>query len=160
MNIEPTVPTTKNPAAQFAGDVWLDPIALPHEPDQTMVVATVRFAPGARTAWHSHEHGQYLRVTQGVGRFGTRDGKIVEVRPESAAARCSSRRRSTSRMSWAQLPCQVMRVGIVGDNSEALAPGAAAMSRAAVWIRAEPCTGICNRKKRSRQPGSIDTDPP
>ncbi|GAA2129237.1 hypothetical protein GCM10009825_09310 [Arthrobacter humicola] len=37
-----------------AGDVWLDPIALPHESNQTMVVATVRFAPGARTAWHSH----------------------------------------------------------------------------------------------------------
>jgi hypothetical protein len=66
MNIEPSVPTTKNPAAQFAGDVWLDPIALPHEPGQTMVVATVRFAPGARTAWHSHEFGQYLRVTQGI----------------------------------------------------------------------------------------------
>lgn len=81
MNIEPSVPTTKNPAAQFAGDVWLDPIALPHEEGQTMVVATVRFAPGARTAWHSHEHGQYLRVTQGVGRFGTRDGKIIEVHP-------------------------------------------------------------------------------
>ena len=67
MNIEPAVPTSKNPPAQFAGDVWLDPIALPHEPGQTMVVATVRFAPGARTAWHSHAHGQYLRVTQGVG---------------------------------------------------------------------------------------------
>jgi quercetin dioxygenase-like cupin family protein len=81
MNIEPTLPTAKSPAAQFSGDVWLDPIALPHEPDQTMVVATVRFAPGARTAWHSHEHGQYLRVTQGVGRFGGRDGKIIEVHP-------------------------------------------------------------------------------
>ena len=46
-----------------------------------MVVATVRFAPGARTAWHSHKHGQYLRVTQGVGRFGGRDGKIIEVHP-------------------------------------------------------------------------------
>jgi len=63
-------------------------------------------------------------------------------------------------MSWAQLPCQIIRVGIVGDNSEALTPGAVVMSRAAVWIRDEPCTGICNRKKRSRQPGSIDTDPP
>lgn len=81
MNIEPLMPTTKNPPAQFTGDVWLDPIALPHEDDQTMVVATVRFAPGVRTAWHSHEHGQYLRVTQGVGRFGTRDGKIIEVHP-------------------------------------------------------------------------------
>lgn len=49
--------------------------------DQTMVVATVRFLPGARTAWHSHKHGQYLRVTQGVGRFGGRDGKIIEVHP-------------------------------------------------------------------------------
>ena len=40
------------PARRFVGEVWLDPIALPHEPGQTMVVATVRFAPGARTAWH------------------------------------------------------------------------------------------------------------
>ena len=44
-----------------------------------MVVATVRFAPGARTAWHSHRRGQYLRITSGIGRFGTRDGKIIEV---------------------------------------------------------------------------------
>lgn len=35
-----------------------------------MVVATVRFAPGARTA-----AGQYLRIISGIGRFGTRDGK-------------------------------------------------------------------------------------
>jgi quercetin dioxygenase-like cupin family protein len=46
-----------------------------------MVVATVRFAPGARTAWHSHEHGQYVHVTQGVARFGGRDGAIIEVHP-------------------------------------------------------------------------------
>lgn len=81
MNIEPANPTTKNPAAQFAGDVWLDPIALPHEAGQTIVVASVRFAPGARTAWHSHEHGQYVRVTKGVARFGSRDGTIIEVHP-------------------------------------------------------------------------------
>nr|WP_296773546.1 cupin domain-containing protein [Rhodococcus sp. (in: high G+C Gram-positive bacteria)] len=80
MNIEPVVATSKNPPEQFAGDVWLDPIAVPHEPDQHMVVATVRFAPGARTAWHSHVHGQYLRVTHGVARFGGRDGTIIEVR--------------------------------------------------------------------------------
>jgi quercetin dioxygenase-like cupin family protein len=74
MNIEPAVPTTKNPATEFVGDVWLDPIALPHEPDHHMVVVTVRFAPGARPAWHSREKGQYPRVTQGVARFGGRDG--------------------------------------------------------------------------------------
>lgn len=81
MKIEPVVPSTKNPPEQFAGDVWLDPIAAPHEADQRMIVATVRFAPGARTAWHSHARGQYLRVTQGVAWFGDRDGNVYEVRP-------------------------------------------------------------------------------
>lgn len=81
MQIEPHKPTTKNPAEQFAGDVWLDPIALPHTDDQRMTVATVRFAPGARTAWHSHARGQYIRVTQGVARFGDRDGNVFDVHP-------------------------------------------------------------------------------
>jgi len=56
-------------------------IATPNDPDQRMTVAVVRFAPGARTAWHSHARGQYLRVTQGVARFGRRDGTIIEVHP-------------------------------------------------------------------------------
>ncbi len=81
MNIEPTIPTSKNPPEQFAGEVWLDPIALPHESSQQMIVATVRFAPGARTAWHSHARGQYLRVTAGIARFGSRDGKVIDVHP-------------------------------------------------------------------------------
>ena len=81
MNIEPAAPTIKNPPAQFSGDVWVDMIAVPHEPSQRMSVAVVRFAPGARTAWHSHARGQYLRVTQGIARFGTRDGEIIEVHP-------------------------------------------------------------------------------
>ncbi len=79
--IEPVQPTSKNSAAQFVGDVWLDLVAAPHSDDQRMTVAIVRFAPGARTAWHSHAHGQYLRVTQGVARFGTRDGQIVDAHP-------------------------------------------------------------------------------
>ena len=81
MNIEPQNPTSKNPPEQFAGDVWLDVIAMPHTDDQRMTVATVRFAPGARTAWHSHARGQYLRVTQGVARFGSRDGSTIDVYP-------------------------------------------------------------------------------
>lgn len=79
MRIEETAPTVKNPPEQFRGDVWLDPIAVPHEPDQRMTVAMVRFAPGARTAWHCHARGQYLRVTQGVAWFGQRDGTVFEV---------------------------------------------------------------------------------
>jgi quercetin dioxygenase-like cupin family protein len=81
MHIEPRTPTAKNPPEQFAGDVWVDPIVAPHDGDQRMTAALVRFAPGARTAWHSHVRGQYLRVTQGIARFGTRDGEVLEVHP-------------------------------------------------------------------------------
>lgn len=81
MNIERTTPTTKNTPEQFVGDVWVDRIVVPHDGDQRMTAAIVRFAPGARSAWHSHARGQYLRVTQGIARFGTRDGQIIEVRP-------------------------------------------------------------------------------
>ncbi|TDX77402.1 quercetin dioxygenase-like cupin family protein [Rathayibacter sp. PhB151] len=79
MNIEPTTPTVKNPPEQFAGDVWLDTIVVPHDADQRTTMARVRFAPGARTAWHSHARGQYLHVTSGVARFGGRDGTVLEV---------------------------------------------------------------------------------
>lgn len=69
----------KNPPERFAGDVWLDVLAVPHEADQRATMAKVRFAPGARTAWHSHARGQFLHVTDGVARFGSRDGTIIEV---------------------------------------------------------------------------------
>jgi quercetin dioxygenase-like cupin family protein len=81
MNIEPAATTAKNPPEQFAGDVWVDSIVAPHDADQRTTVARVRFAPGARTAWHSHARGQYLHVTAGIARFGTRDGEILEVHP-------------------------------------------------------------------------------
>jgi hypothetical protein len=50
MNIEPGIPTIKNSPEQFTGDMWVDPIVAPDNADQRMTVATVRFAPGARTA--------------------------------------------------------------------------------------------------------------
>ncbi|QDW61706.1 cupin domain-containing protein [Oerskovia sp. KBS0722] len=81
MKIVPRPATTKNPPEQFTGDVWLDPVALPQDPSQRMVVALVRFAPGARTAWHSHARGQTLHVVSGVARVQSRGGEVVEVRP-------------------------------------------------------------------------------
>ena len=42
-----------------------------------MFVAKVRFAPGARTAWHSHARGT-LHVTQGVAWVQARGGEKVE----------------------------------------------------------------------------------
>lgn len=81
MRLEPKQPTVKNPPEQFTGDVWVDPIVGPHEAEDRMTVARVRFAPGARTAWHSHARGQTLHVTAGVALMGTRDGGVLEVLP-------------------------------------------------------------------------------
>ncbi|OZD38963.1 cupin [Rhodococcus sp. 06-1477-1B] len=81
MEIQPQKPTTLNPEAQFPGQVWLDPIATPQTDDQRTTVAKVRFAPGARTAWHHHARGQFLYVTEGIARFGSRGRGITEVHP-------------------------------------------------------------------------------
>ncbi len=79
MKILPSTPTVKNPPEQFIGDVWVDALATPQEADQRATMAKVRFAPGARTAWHCHARGQYLHVTDGIARFGSRDGTVIEV---------------------------------------------------------------------------------
>jgi quercetin dioxygenase-like cupin family protein len=79
MLIRPKAPTVKNPPEQFTGDVWFDVIASPQDDSQRMVVGVVRFAPGARTAWHSHANGQTLHVIQGVARMQARGGDIIEV---------------------------------------------------------------------------------
>src|SRR4051812_18382777 len=68
--------TTKGPAEMFTGDVWFDVIAK-GEPPSRLRVNTVRFAPGARTAWHSHAVGQTLYVTEGLGLARSRGGTIV-----------------------------------------------------------------------------------
>ena len=39
------------------------------------------FAPGARTAWHTHPVGQILMVTAGVGRIQQWGGPVEEIRP-------------------------------------------------------------------------------
>lgn len=81
MQILPKLATVKNPPEQFTGDVWLDVVASPQDDAQRAVVGRVRFAPGARTAWHSHARGQTLHVTEGVALLGQRDGTVLEVLP-------------------------------------------------------------------------------
>ena len=80
MEIRTQEPTTAGPSALFTGDVWFDVLAAPPAPSR-LRVNVVRFAPGARTHWHRHAAGQSLRVTQGVARVGTRDGRVLEARP-------------------------------------------------------------------------------
>lgn len=81
MNELPQNPTIKNRPEQFTGDVWVDFIAAPQESGQRMCVGKVRFTPGARTAWHSHENGQTLHVTDGIALIGTRDGVVIRATP-------------------------------------------------------------------------------
>ncbi|MFH8249308.1 cupin domain-containing protein [Microbacterium sp. B2969] len=81
MKVESERQTIKNPPEWFTGDVWLDLVASPQDPGQRMSVGVVRFAPCARTAWHSHPGGQTLLVTEGVALVQARGGEVIEVHP-------------------------------------------------------------------------------
>ncbi len=80
MKFLPKQSSTRGGADRFTGDVWFDVIARGEEPSR-MRVNTVRFAPGARTAWHAHAVGQTVHVTAGVGRIQSRGGRLHELRP-------------------------------------------------------------------------------
>lgn len=80
MRILPSTPTIKNPPEWFTGDVWLDPVASPQEEGQRLSAGLVRFAPGARAAWHSHPLGQTLRIVEGTALVQARGGAVIEVR--------------------------------------------------------------------------------
>ncbi|MCW2694276.1 MAG: transcriptional regulator [Mycobacterium sp.] len=80
MEILTQQPSTKGPAAMFTGDVWFDVIAKGEEPSR-LRANMVRFAPGARTAWHCHAVGQTLHVTEGIGLVQSRGGEVVVMRP-------------------------------------------------------------------------------
>lgn len=67
------------PAERFTGEVWLDEIA-PGDPPTGLRAISVRFAPGARTTWHTHPRGQVLRVTEGIGRVQRAGGAVTEIR--------------------------------------------------------------------------------
>lgn len=55
----------------FVGQAYLDPV---FQKDQTSII-NVCFTPGARTNWHYHELGQFIRVTAGTGWVCDKGGK-------------------------------------------------------------------------------------
>ncbi|MFF1442463.1 cupin domain-containing protein [Streptomyces sp. NPDC058295] len=73
-------PTMKLPAEWFTGDAYADVIHRGEEPSR-MRSNLVRFAPGARTAWHSHALGQTLHIVEGVALVQSRGGDIIEAHP-------------------------------------------------------------------------------
>jgi quercetin dioxygenase-like cupin family protein len=68
------------PSDWFTGTVFADTVRNPDE-QSAIGCAHVRFAPGARTAWHWHPKGQTLYVTDGIGLVAFRGGKPIEIRP-------------------------------------------------------------------------------
>ena len=80
MDLAPKPPTGKGPADTFTGDVYVDPVTR-GLPASHLNSALVRFTPGARSAWHSHDGGQTLHVTEGHGLVQVRGQRIVELNP-------------------------------------------------------------------------------
>lgn len=80
MEIATKQPTAKGPADTFTGDVWVDPVTR-GLPASALNVAAVHFTPGARSAWHSHDGGQTLHVTEGRALVQVRghDAVILDV---------------------------------------------------------------------------------
>jgi len=74
------IDTTAAPSDWFTGVVYLDSVATPSGSSR-LHASSVHFAPGARTAWHTHPNGQTIYVTEGVGLAQRRGGSIEVIRP-------------------------------------------------------------------------------
>jgi quercetin dioxygenase-like cupin family protein len=72
--------TMAGPGDWFAGHVYIDVVSTP-SPISRVMGGIVHFAPGARTAWHSHPVGQTIFVTEGIGLCQREGGPVEEVRP-------------------------------------------------------------------------------
>ena len=68
------------PAEYFTGKVTIEPLFSAEAPAR-VAGANVTFAPGARTAWHTHPLGQTLIVTAGLGWAQREGGPVEEIRP-------------------------------------------------------------------------------
>ena len=75
-----TQPSVEGPADWFTGTVRIDS-AFQREDPARVTGAVVTFAPGARTAWHTHPLGQTLIVTEGTGWAQTQGGPRVDIHP-------------------------------------------------------------------------------
>jgi quercetin dioxygenase-like cupin family protein len=75
-----TLETGAGPVDWFTGTVYMDTIAAANDASP-VGAAAVRFTPGARTAWHTHPHGQTIWVTEGIGRCQREDGPIEVIHP-------------------------------------------------------------------------------
>lgn len=71
-----TAETARGPDDWFTGIVFVDTIAAA----APLGAAAVHFTPAARTAWHTHPHGQTIWVTEGVGLCQHEGGQVEVIR--------------------------------------------------------------------------------
>lgn len=76
MELLSSTPTSAAPASAFSGKAWIEALVRGAR-DSRLRVSTVRFAPGARTPWHSHGLGQTLIVIEGAGVVATATEALV-----------------------------------------------------------------------------------
>jgi quercetin dioxygenase-like cupin family protein len=69
----------KGSAEYFTGSVQVQLLFPATDPSRTSG-GKVTFAPGARSAWHTHPFGQILIVTEGTGWIQQWGGPIEEIR--------------------------------------------------------------------------------
>ncbi len=75
-----SIKTTVGASSGFTGLTFSDRIAEPTNGSRVFA-SSVHFAPGARTAWHTHPRGQTIWITEGVGVVQRRGGPIEIVHP-------------------------------------------------------------------------------
>ena len=81
MQILPTAPPTPAGEPMFTGHAWFTY----HSGDGPLACAKIHFAPGARSAWHSHANGQILYILEGVARIQERGGTYQDLLPGQTA---------------------------------------------------------------------------
>jgi NAD(P)-dependent dehydrogenase (short-subunit alcohol dehydrogenase family) len=107
MQITKDSETQKGPAEWFTGDVYIDAVAAP-EATSTFAAAAVHFTPGARTAWHTHPHGQTIFVTEGAGLCQREGGPSRSSVPATASSSSPAKTTGTApprTASWSTSPC-------------------------------------------------------
>ena len=71
---------TAGPGAWFTGNVYIDVVSTPSTSSKVMG-GIVHFAPGARTAWHTHPFGQTVYVTEGISLVQREGAAVEQIRP-------------------------------------------------------------------------------
>ncbi len=73
-------PSVRGPEQNFTGSVVVDPLFAANEHTHASG-GLVTFAPGARSAWHTHPAGQTLIVMSGTGWVQEEGGQKREIKP-------------------------------------------------------------------------------